>query len=75
MMPETFTIALDTSAATGVFDSLEQEVFKIGNDGLPVRVATSFSSGVTSWAYDATCPVYYGQPINKRNTDGRRRKK
>lgn len=74
MMPETLTIALDASGASGVFASLEQEVFKIGNDGLPVRVVTSFSSGVTSFAYDATCPVFYGHPVAKRNTSARGRR-
>lgn len=75
MMPESFTVALDASGAAAPFASLEQEVFKIGNDGLPVRVATSFGSGITSWGYDATCPVYYGQPIARRNTSARGRRR
>lgn len=73
MMPESFTAALDASGASGAFASLEQEVFKVGNDGLPVRVSTSFGSGITSFAYDATCPVYYGQPIARRSLAARGR--
>lgn len=75
MMPETFDIALDAGGAASPFTDLEQEVFKIGNDGLPVRVATSFAAGVTSWGYDATCPVYYGHPIARRNTRARGRRR
>lgn len=75
MMPETFDISLDAGGAASPFTDLEQEVFKIGNDGLPVRVATSFAAGVTSWGYDATCPVYYGHPIARRNTRARGRRR
>lgn len=71
MMPETFTVALDSSAASGAFAGLEQEVFKIGTDGIPVRVATSFGSGITSFAYDATCPRFRGQPAVRRTTSAR----
>ena len=74
MLPESLTVEMDSSAASGVFASLEQEVFKIGNDGVPARVATSFSSGITSFAYDATGPVYYGHPAAKRNTSARGRR-
>lgn len=75
MMPESFTVALDASGASGAFASGEQEVFKIGNDGLPVRLATSFGSGITSFGYDATCPMFYGQPIARRTTGARGRRR
>ena len=30
---------------------------------------------MTSWGYDATCPVYYGHPAAKRNTAARGRRR
>ena len=72
-MPESLTVNLDAGGAAAPYTDLEQEVFKIGTDGLPVRVATTFAAGVTSWAYDATCPVYYGHPLAKLNTRARGR--
>ena len=71
MMPETFTVSMDTSGAPGAFASTELEVFKVDKDGLPARVATSFAGGVTSFAYDASCPYYRVQPAAKRTTSAR----
>lgn len=71
MMPETFTVSMDTSGAPGAFAGVELEVFKVDKDGLPARVATSFASGITSFAYDATCPYYRVQPAAARTTSVR----
>lgn len=62
MMPEAFTVSLDTTAAGGV----ELEVFKITKEGTPVRVSSTYNAGtkVNTFAYDSTSPEYKIQPKN-----------
>ena len=74
-MPESFTVSMNTNAAPAPFAGVELEVFKVSAAGIPTRVATTFSSGVTSFSYDATCPEYTVQPIAKRTTSARGRRR
>ena len=67
-MPESFTVSMNTNSAPAPFTGIELEVFKVSSAGAPTRVTTTFSSGVTSFAYDTTCPEYTVQPLAKRVT-------
>lgn len=71
MMPEPFTVLMDTTAAGGV----ELEVFKILKEGTPVRVAVTYNSltKVNSFEYDATCPEFKVQPKTRTPATSARR--
>lgn len=66
MMPEAFTLSLDTSGMGGT----DLEIFGVTKDGLPVRLPSSYDSGTKVWSfnYDGTYPEYTLQPAAKRNT-------
>lgn len=66
MMPEAFTLSLDTSGVGGT----DLEIFGITKDGLPVRLPSTYDSGTKVWsfAYNGTYPEYTVQPAVSRST-------
>ena len=72
MMPEAFTLSLDTSSAGGT----DLEIFGVTKEGVPIRLASNYDSATKVWSfnYDGTYPEYTVQPSAARSTMARRRK-
>lgn len=63
MMPESFTLNLDTTNA-GALPGTDLEIFGVGTNGIPVRLSSSYNTGSKLWSFNYTgvYPEYIVQP-------------